>query len=63
MLVTRTEAGTKNCPFKFALDDLTNKECENINCMAWKKAPALPTTREEMGYCGLAGDPSAEDHR
>jgi hypothetical protein len=23
--------------------------------MAWRKSPAVPTTHEEMGYCGLAG--------
>jgi hypothetical protein len=62
MLVTRTEAVTKFCPFKFASDSQV-KLCENLNCMGWKKAPAVITTREEMGYCGLAGEPSAWDRR
>jgi len=63
MLVTRTEAATKHCPFKFVLNDLNNEACQTKGCMAWKKAPAVPTTHEEMGYCGLAGEPSAEDCR
>ena len=58
MLVTRTDGATKHCPFKLVLHDLINYTCETINCMAWKKAPAVPTTREEMGYCGFAGEPS-----
>ena len=62
MLVTTREAAMKYCPLKFALTD-PEKLCWNVNCMAWKKAPAVPTTREEMGYCGLAGEPSAEDRR
>jgi hypothetical protein len=55
MLVTKAEAATKYCPLKFALDMEPKKFCNNVDCMAWRKAPAVPTTHEEMGYCGLAG--------
>lgn len=39
MLVTRTEAAAKHCPFKFTLTSDPDKVCWNVNCMAWKKAP------------------------
>jgi len=55
MLVTKADAATKYCPLKFALEMEPNKLCINVACMAWRKAPPIPTTREEMGYCGLAG--------
>jgi hypothetical protein len=57
MLVTTTEASTKYCPFKFA-STLEPKTCWNVRCMAWKKDREVPTTHDEMGYCGLAGNPS-----
>lgn len=60
MLVTRTQAAVKYCPLKFA-SGMEPKVCESINCMAWKKDQPVPTTREEMGYCGLAGEPSRVD--
>jgi hypothetical protein len=63
MLVTRADALTKYCPFKFALVAEPDKLCSNISCMAWKKDKVVPTTHEEMGYCGIAGEPSPEDRR
>jgi hypothetical protein len=63
MLVTRTEAAAKCCPFKFTLTMDPDKLCSNVDCMAWKREPEIPTTHEEMGYCGLAGVPSEADRR
>lgn len=60
MLVTNAEAVTKYCPFQFA-SGIGAKTCFNVECMAWKRYGRIPTTREEMGYCGLAGEPSQEE--
>jgi len=67
MLVHDKEAKQMYCPFKFSRTGWaeTGKinqlwTCEGLTCMGWQKATApVKTFGEELGYCGLAGKPSA----
>jgi hypothetical protein len=63
MVATKTEAAAKYCPFKFALAADPRQSMFEYRLYRMGKIPPVPSPREEMGYCGLAGDPSDQDSR
>lgn len=56
MLLPEKDARTKYCPLLPSTGE-SPKQCLGSECMLWRFKSPDRRTREDYGYCGLAGKP------
>lgn len=59
-MVTDNEALKKFCPVAMGSAATEGSFCEGSKCMAWRWTGLSNLANERLGYCGVAGDPSAQ---